>query len=199
MDVLPPLRKRVLRRCAMNDKKLQKAIDYYTGMGWAIFPVHSITAEGHCSCGKTDCKSQGKHPRTANGFKDATNVRDAAHNLFQNHPGANIGVATGAVSGIWVLDVDGERGLADLNTLETRCGQLPKTPVAATGGGGKHFFFSTTGETLQNSTRIADGLSIDVRGNGGTLLCPQATICRGIRISGGSAQMKLNRHRLSRG
>ena len=39
--------------------------------GWPVFPVHSLREYG-CSCGKPDCDSPGKHPRTNHGFKDVT-------------------------------------------------------------------------------------------------------------------------------
>src|SRR5262249_13708214 len=39
--------------------------------GWKIFPLYDVR-EGACSCGDRDCKSPGKHPRTANGLKDGT-------------------------------------------------------------------------------------------------------------------------------
>jgi hypothetical protein len=40
---------------------------------------------------------------------------------------ANIGLATGSVSGIWILDVDGDQGRETLATLEEQHGQLPAT------------------------------------------------------------------------
>ena len=43
----------------------------YAERGWPIFPVH-WAGDGQCSCGKSDCRSPGKHPLTPNGHKEAT-------------------------------------------------------------------------------------------------------------------------------
>ena len=44
----------------------------YAGRGYPVFPLHGRTAEGACSCGKSDCASPCKHPRTSHGLKEAT-------------------------------------------------------------------------------------------------------------------------------
>src|SRR5262245_10625762 len=43
----------------------------YVGLGWPIFPVHSIK-DGRCTCGNAECKQIGKHPRISGGLKNAT-------------------------------------------------------------------------------------------------------------------------------
>jgi putative DNA primase/helicase len=43
------------------------------------------------------------------------------------YPGCNWGVATGRVSGLFVLDVDSEKGRASMATLEAHRGPLPPT------------------------------------------------------------------------
>ena len=40
--------------------------------GVPVLPLHSPTTGAGCSCGKPDCGSVGKHPRTPNGLKAAT-------------------------------------------------------------------------------------------------------------------------------
>ena len=47
----------------------------YARRGWLVLPLHSM-ANGRCSCGREECASPAKHPRTAHGLKDAT--RDEA-------------------------------------------------------------------------------------------------------------------------
>ena len=60
----------------------------------------------------------------------------------------NIGIVTGAESGVVVLDVDprnnGDKTLAD---LEAKFGALPKTWRFVTGGGGLHILFRTPAAT----------------------------------------------------
>lgn len=71
-------------------------------------------------------------------------------------PDANIGVATGEVSGIVVVDVEAGSSIADLSP----------TVTARTGGGGFHLFYKHPGVRIKNSVRELAPLT-DVRGDGG--------------------------------
>lgn len=83
---------------------LYAALDY-AKRGWPVSPVWECKG-GRCSCGNPKCSSPGKHPRTSHGVKDATTDADQIRKWWTEHPHANIGVATGAQSGIFELDVD---------------------------------------------------------------------------------------------
>src|SRR5262249_54755874 len=80
----------------------------YAKRGWAIFPIYSVDANGKCTCGRDACPEhdQGKHPMTAHGFKDASKNPRQIRDWFKQYTGCNWAVATGAVSGITVVDVD---------------------------------------------------------------------------------------------
>jgi hypothetical protein len=82
----------------------------------------------------------------------------------------NIGIATGEGSGIWVLDVDGDEGEAELRKLEAEYGALPVTVEAITGKGRHLYFRWPTGWNIRNRQAVVPG--IDVRGNGGYVLAP---------------------------
>jgi hypothetical protein len=93
---------------------------------------------------------------------------------WERWPDAHLGVATGAPSGVWVLDVDtGDDvdGAADLARLETAHGALSALR-ARTGSGGQHLFFAMddrAGE-LRNRARLKIGgakTGLDVRATGG--------------------------------
>jgi Bifunctional DNA primase/polymerase, N-terminal len=56
--------------------------------------------------------------------------------LFDQTGVQNVGIVTGAISGIFVLDVDGAEGLDSL----TAFGPLPKTPTVKTGKGSHYYF-----------------------------------------------------------
>lgn len=71
----------------------------------------------------------------------------------------NIGTLTGLVSGIAVVDADGQKGI---NTVEHL--HLEPTLMARTGGGGLHFFYSIE-ENIPSKVRVLDG--VDLRGEGG--------------------------------
>jgi len=79
-------------------------------------------------------------------------------------PQANIGVVTGAVSGIVVLDQDSDEARPFL-----RDKHLPPTPCAYTGKG-THWYFKHPGYPVRNFARRLPGL--DFRGDGGYVLAP---------------------------
>ena len=83
-------------------------------------------------------------------------------------PGKDIGIVTGEISGLFVLDVDGEEGAATLHEfLTSKDFSLPKTPSVKTPNG-RHFYFRWISE-LENkiTTKAAILGNVDVRGNGG--------------------------------
>jgi hypothetical protein len=154
----------------MNDRLKQVALGY-AGMGWSVFPLHSVSADGACTCGG-GCSSPAKHPRTKDGFKSATTDQKAVSDFWDTWPDANIGVRTGRVSGIFVVDVDEAKG-ADLENLFKKFGGAEhwKT-LTCTTGRGRHFYFRLpTGVEIKNSaSKIA--VSVDIRGEGGYVVAP---------------------------
>jgi len=90
---------------------------------------------------------------------------------YQRWPTANIGIVTGMISGLVVLDIDPRHGGdASLAQWETEHGPLPHTIEARTGGGGRHIYFSHPGAVVHNRTSFAPG--IDLRGDGGCIVAP---------------------------
>jgi hypothetical protein len=149
-----------------NRKTSRKALALQCARrGWSVAPLHTIS-DGNCSCHKgSTCARAGKHPRTQNGFRDATTDRPQIKEWFSESPEANIGIATGSVSGTFVLDIDGNVGRKTLSELESRYGKLPVTVTVKTGLG-QHFYFRLNGSQIRNSAgRVGKG--IDVRGDGG--------------------------------
>jgi RecA-family ATPase len=142
----------------------------YAERGWLVMPLHTPTASG-CSCGRRDCGSQGKHPRTAHGLKDASCDPATIREWWNRWPDANIGIVTGTESGILVLDVDGNLGDQSLTDLTQRGAHLPETYTIQTGKGQHIYFLWPEGADVRNSqSRIAPGL--DIRGMGGYVVAP---------------------------
>jgi hypothetical protein len=104
-----------------------------------------------------------KAPVISTGFKAATTDPDTAYRLFER-PGAElIGVATGAPSGVAVLDLDGAAGLS---WAEAHAELLPATVVVRTRRGGLHYWYAAPGAPPPSTAgRIAPG--VDTRGRGG--------------------------------
>ena len=112
-----------------------------------------------------------KTPLTPHGFKDATTDKVQISVWWGDINPEAIGIPTGAESGFWVLDIDGEAGEATLKGLEANYGSLPLTIQQRTGGGDRHLFFAwpKTGEPIRNSAGKL-GAGLDVRGEGGLSL-----------------------------
>ncbi len=149
----------------MTNEFLDAALAY-ARRGWPVLPLHTPTASG-CSCGRADCQSIGKHPRTLNGVKDATTDEAKIQEWWARWPDANVAIATGAASGLAVLDVDPRNGGdKTLAALVARYGALPATLTAMTGGGGKHLVFSKPGGLRGRTV----GPGLELKGDGGYIV-----------------------------
>jgi hypothetical protein len=153
---------------------------WLVSLGFHLIPIHTIV-QGACTCGNAECKSPGKHPRTRAGSKDATSdVAQVTQWFNVDFLDSNVGIATGATTGIVVLDVDPRHGgEVSLAALETHYGELAPTPTSRTGGGGLHFFFRHPGGTIKNSAG-ALGAGLDIRGEGGFVVAPPSIHASGV-------------------
>ena len=140
------------------DKNQLKYLLNYINRGWAVFP-----------CG-------GKIPKTKHGFKDATRSLEEAERIFI--PGDNIGIATGQMSGIFVVDVDvknGAKGLESLLELEDTYGKLTDTVEAITPSSGRHIYFRCpAGREIKSRNGFMPG--IDIKADGGYVIAPLSMI-----------------------
>lgn len=154
----------------------QRALELVS-FGWRVIPLHGVIRdrEGRawCTCSKPQhCPSPAKHPRTPHGLKNASVDERWIEAWWRKWPAANVGVATGAQSGLVVLDVDAAHGGEDsLDELLSEHGKLPETAEVLTGGGGRHIYFRHPGSEIRNSAgKLGSGL--DVRGDGGYVVGP---------------------------
>ncbi len=122
------------------DPRLE-AVRAYAARGWRLVLNHGI-ADGQCTCADgSNCQKPGKHPAHRGWLDTDLSVEDVAEHL-RAAPNLNLGILTGAASGLLVLDVDPRNGgLATLAQLQAELGSLPETPTARTGGGGPHYYF----------------------------------------------------------
>ena len=150
----------------------------YVQHGWPVLPIHTPDGRG-CSCPARDCSSPGKHPRTARGLHDASTDVDRIRGWWDRWPNANIGVVTGAPSGLVVLDVDLPDGPDSLATLQAEHGGLPATCQQTTGSGGRQLLFAHPDFPVGNRARLRPGL--DVRGDGGYIVVPPSIHATGGR------------------
>lgn len=130
---------------------MKTMLDYalaYIKLGWYIFPL---------------CPGQ-KVPITKHGVKDATTDEALIRKWWEKWPDANIGLACGKVSGVYVVDIDrSETG--DVNGFDSlkEFPELPHTISQSTPRGGCHVFYWTNNPPAnRNSFRPG----IDIRGDG---------------------------------
>lgn len=142
----------------------------YAEAGYAVFPL----------------KSRAKTPITPNGCKDATTDPDVIAKWWKRYPNANIGCATGAASGIIVIDEDvdeeeDKNGYLEMRNYERQHGALPETISTITGRGGYHLFYAYRGSDIGNRTGIIK--DVDIRGEGGYVLLPPSIHPNGNRYT----------------
>jgi hypothetical protein len=134
----------------------------YANLGIPVFP----------------CVPGGKQPLTPNGFHDATSSARVVHAWWERTPDANIGLPTGARTGVLVVDVDIHPGGSGFEAFERarserladRWGWLVRTP-----SGGVHAYYPSGGHREQRSWQVPSA-HVDFRGDGGYVIAPPSRI-----------------------
>lgn len=122
----------------------------YLSRGWAVIPL----------------EPRGKRPLVSwEAFRSQLPSVETIKTWWAQWPDANIGVITGDISGIVVLDVDGDAGANSLATVPS----IPPTVVCQTGRG-RHYYFRHPGGAVHNAAGLKPGL--DRRGDGGYVVAP---------------------------
>lgn len=127
------------------------------------------------------CVPGGKRPRVEHGFHQATTDAGQIAAWWRRWPAANIGVPTGQVSGVEVVDVDrkasgtGFGAFARARDAGLVDGWLE---VVRTPSGGAHFYFPTDPDRPQASWQAAKA-HIDFRGEGGYVIVPPSVVATG--------------------
>ena len=130
----------------MENEFLNAALKYIA-YGFHVFPL----------------KPKSKEPQTKKGFKDASTKESMVSAWWTAYPDANIGIATGKISDLVVIDIDGEypNDFPDLPPKAT-----VKTPK------GYHYYFKyPEGEEVRSPTKLK-GHDVDVRGDGAYIVAP---------------------------
>src|SRR4051794_39443636 len=133
---------------------MKSAARQLAARGFAVFP----------------CAPFSKTPASENGFRDAVTDCAGIERLWGKRRWLNVAIATGEMSGVFVIDVDGPEGAAALKAMERAHGQLPPTLTSITPKG-RHLFFAWPGERVPTSQGKL-GPKIDVRGHGGCCIVP---------------------------
>ncbi|WP_375461093.1 phage/plasmid primase, P4 family [uncultured Enterovirga sp.] len=174
-------RERVSSR-ARNHENLADAAVAYARRGLAVLPLHTIE-QGVCTCSRGgDCTSPGKHPILVGGVHGATCDPTAVARLWQDHPAANVGIATGAVSNLVAIDIDPRNGGSDTaRALKAELGPPPRSALSLTGGRGQHYMFSYPDGGLPTRHDRALLPGVDVQSDGAFIVAPPSRHVSGRR------------------
>jgi hypothetical protein len=129
------------------------AVNLARTTGWRVFP----------------CNMPKKLPaiskaRGGNGYLDAVSDEAGIRDLWRRAWGDLIGIATGAMSGIDVLDVDIKHDMA-VRWWSVALKRIPPTRIYRTNGGGHHVYFQHAAGVKISQNKLAFG--VDIRGDGG--------------------------------
>jgi hypothetical protein len=92
---------------------------------------------------------------------------------FERFPLAQIGMVTGKISGLTVVDVEAEGGEAEWNKLPQNC------PIVKTGSGGRHYWYLYNPD-FKNAVRIDGQIKFsDIRNDSGYVVIPPSVSDKG--------------------
>jgi putative DNA primase/helicase len=112
----------------------------------------------YAASGRPVFPCNGKRPYVPRGLHDATTDPALIEDWWRRWPEANIGIRTGAVSELLVIDVDDPDALHE---LERQHGKLPRTASVTTTRGGQHFWLRHPGGEVANSaSKLAPGIAV---------------------------------------
>jgi putative DNA primase/helicase len=155
----------------MRKRRVKKSGDIvgaalkYASRGWHVFPSPPGTKMSYKSAKNSDGRKWG-----------ATTDHDEIRGDWSEWPRANLGIATGALSGLFVIDLDtpeGHDGKDGVGTFEKwieEHSELPPTIQARTPSGGLHLYFKWPDDLIVQTSagKLAEG--IDIRGDRGIVL-----------------------------
>ncbi len=151
----------------MNE--LKEAALSYAKKGLAVFPLIP----------------KDKKPLTENGFKNASTDPAKIEEWWTIHPDANIGLATGQISGGLVaidMDIDKEKDKDGYHSFTKWCSEnfliLPDSWLSITGRGGYHLFYKAL---FPVKSRIGWLEDVDIRADGGYVVAPPSIHPNGTR------------------
>ena len=145
----------------MSTGKLQSAI-HYGARGWRVFPQYPDS----------------KVPMTKDWVNAASTNEADITTWFSNTPTANIALACGKESDLFVLDVDcknGQPGFESLNKLISEHGAL-ETRTIQTPSGGRHYYFKHPLGLANPIKNKSYWPGIDVKSDGGAITAPPSII-----------------------
>lgn len=133
-----------------NSSSFLHVVDEYRWLKWCVIPL------------------DGKKPRGRWKRYQTQRSESAQHKVWWGSGRTpNIGIVTGPVSGLAVVDVDGPEGKESLKQAGIT---LPDTVTVETGGGGWHYYYRYPESGVKTGTNILP--HVDIRAEGGIVAAP---------------------------
>ena len=126
----------------------------YLDLGWSVVPANVWWSEEENKFKKNVALTSWKE------YQNRLPTEVELHEWFDNNKSNGIGIITGKISGVVIVDVE-VGGLDQVKELS-----LDSTRIDKTISGGLHLFFKWPGKIIGNTVRI-NGKEMDFRGDGG--------------------------------
>ena len=143
----------------------------YAARGISVIPLHTPASTG-CSCAKGPaCLSPGKHPRVPwQPYQEHRATPEEIRAWWTRWPRANVGIVTGMISRLCVVDIDYRNGgFETLVELDHHGGAMPDdNPVVITGSEGLHHYFLLD----LPLPKAAPFAGIDIQADGALVVAP---------------------------
>lgn len=149
----------------------------YAAAGLRVHPLYEVDPVTQvCACQSgAACseKQRGKHPRLGAWQTKASTDPDTVRAWWTSWPRAGVGLATGALSGVWVLDIDGAEAGAWYEAQVAAHG-LTRTLGVETSRGFHLYWRWTDAAPVRNAQglKAVNAPNVDVRGEGGYVCAP---------------------------
>lgn len=137
---------------------LNAALNLLTKQGFSVIPLRRDTKRPYLASWKE--------------FQKRLPTEEEAEAWWRQWPDANIGIVTGEISGLVVVDADGTEGLAWMKA------HLPVTSVYVQTGKGWHGYYRHPAARVGNAVRIAP--EVDIRADGGYVVAPPSIHASGV-------------------
>jgi Bifunctional DNA primase/polymerase, N-terminal/Primase C terminal 1 (PriCT-1) len=149
----------------LESDEIPPAARHYVSLGWSVIPI----------------QARGDRPLVPwLEFQQRVASAEEIDRWFRQWPDANIGIVTGGLSGLIVIDVDpAHRGSDSLDAIERKHGPFAPGIEATPAGGGRHLYFEHPGRSIPNRAGLFPG--IDVRCDGGYVVAPPSVHPGGTR------------------
>ncbi|MFH1642558.1 MAG: bifunctional DNA primase/polymerase [Nanoarchaeota archaeon] len=142
----------------MNNIFLNSALEYRNKYDFSVIP---------CSKNKVPLVKWEE-------FQKRIATEEEIKKWWSDYPDANVGIVTGIISGIAVIDIDTDEGK---EAIQDYIPDSLITPTVETPRGGQHLYFKCTDAKLTSSNRNLPGC--DLKANGGLVTAPPSTNGKG--------------------